>query len=161
MKHNLARNTLCKTSSLCGVDRPFLMPRHVSDASLHLFGGKVSYQKIVFVSHVIYDRVVEFFSGHQELVVPDGNVPELLILMDQPHQPLGMLPVLFAITQEYVGIKRRSNLLSQFMPIQYTKVREGMLENDPRMLVFDRVANTIDEYLYGTRQHEILSGANH
>ena len=44
------------------------------------------------------------------------------------------------------------NLLSQFMPIQYTKVREGLLPNDARMLVFDRVANTIDEYLYGTRQ---------
>ncbi len=44
------------------------------------------------------------------------------------------------------------NLLSQFMPIQYTKVREGSLKNDPRELVFDRVAYTIDEYLYGTCQ---------
>ena len=40
------------------------------------------------------------------------------------------------------------NLLSQFMPIQYTKVREGSLENRPEMLVMDRVANTIDEYLF-------------
>ena len=48
------------------------------------------------------------------------------------------------------------NLLSQFMPIQYTKVREGALKNDPRDLVMDRVANTIDEYLYGTHQDEIL-----
>ena len=47
------------------------------------------------------------------------------------------------------------NLLSQFMPIQYTKVREGSLENRPEMLVMDRVANTIDEYLYGTRQQEL------
>lgn len=48
------------------------------------------------------------------------------------------------------------NLLSQFMPIQYTKVREGTLSNDPQSLVMDRVANTIDEYLYGTHQWEIL-----
>ena len=47
------------------------------------------------------------------------------------------------------------NLLSQFMPIQYTRVREGSLENDPRLLVMDRVANTIDEYLFGTHQEEI------
>ena len=37
------------------------------------------------------------------------------------------------------------NLLSQFMPIQYSKVRTGELENDPKALIFDRVANTIDE----------------
>ena len=47
------------------------------------------------------------------------------------------------------------NLLSQFMPIQYTKVREGRLSNDPKSLVFDRVANTIDEYLYGTQQSRL------
>ena len=46
-------------------------------------------------------------------------------------------------------------LLSQFMPIQYTKVREGKLENDPRALVFDRVANTVDEYLFATHQGEL------
>ena len=47
------------------------------------------------------------------------------------------------------------NLLSQFMPIQYTKVREGVLKNDPRSLVFDRVANNIDEYLFATHQGEL------
>ena len=48
------------------------------------------------------------------------------------------------------------NLLSQFMPIQYTKVREGVLNNDPRSLVKDRIKNTIDEYLYATNQGELL-----
>ena len=48
------------------------------------------------------------------------------------------------------------NLLSQFMPIQYTKVREGLLENDPVALVEDRITNTIDEYLYATHQKEIM-----
>lgn len=43
-------------------------------------------------------------------------------------------------------------LLSQFMPIQYTKVREGRLANDPKALVMDRVMNCIDEYLYGSQQ---------
>lgn len=47
------------------------------------------------------------------------------------------------------------NLLSQFMPIQYTKVREGRLENKPEALIIDRVCNTIDEYLYATHQSEL------
>ena len=48
------------------------------------------------------------------------------------------------------------NLLSQFMPIQYTKVREGLLENKPEELILDRVINTIDEYLYATHQKELF-----
>ncbi len=48
------------------------------------------------------------------------------------------------------------NLLSQFMPIQYTKVREGVLENDPVALIEDRIMNTIDEYLHATHQRELL-----
>lgn len=48
------------------------------------------------------------------------------------------------------------NLLSQFMPMQYTKVREGQLENDPQLLVVDRIGTTIDEYLYATHQKELF-----
>ena len=47
------------------------------------------------------------------------------------------------------------NLLSQFMPIQYTKVREGLLPNNPESLVIDRIINTIDEYLYASLQENI------
>lgn len=46
-------------------------------------------------------------------------------------------------------------VLSQFMPIAYTKVREGRLANNPFDLVKDRVIYTIDEYLYGSHQQEI------
>lgn len=48
------------------------------------------------------------------------------------------------------------NLLSQFMPLQYTKVREGYLNNDPRSLVKDRIKNCIDEYLFATNQNKLL-----
>lgn len=47
------------------------------------------------------------------------------------------------------------NLLTQFMPIQYTKVREGNLENSPEALVIDRIMNTIDEYMFATKQNEL------
>ncbi len=42
-------------------------------------------------------------------------------------------------------------LLSQYMPVQYTKVRNGVLANNPLSLAKDRVINCIDEYLYGTK----------
>lgn len=45
--------------------------------------------------------------------------------------------------------------LSQFMPMQYTKVREGVLKNDPEELVKDRVKNTIEEYRFATHQNEL------
>lgn len=38
------------------------------------------------------------------------------------------------------------NMLSQYMPIQYKKVRNGDLANDPESLIKDRIINTIDDY---------------
>ena len=38
-------------------------------------------------------------------------------------------------------------LLSQFMPIQYGKVREGQLKNQAIALLKDRIVNCFDEYL--------------
>lgn len=46
-------------------------------------------------------------------------------------------------------------LLDQFLPTQYTKVRNGELANDPKVLVMDRVCNCIDEYLFGTQQQKL------
>jgi D-tagatose-1,6-bisphosphate aldolase subunit GatZ/KbaZ len=39
-------------------------------------------------------------------------------------------------------------LLSQFMPIQYTRVRDGTLENNADELILDRIGDCIDEYIY-------------
>lgn len=46
-------------------------------------------------------------------------------------------------------------LLSQFMPIQYTKVRENQLINKPENLVMDRVMNCASEYTFATNQYKI------
>lgn len=48
------------------------------------------------------------------------------------------------------------SLLSQFMPIQYTKVREGKLARDPESLIKDRIVNTIDEYLFASHQENLF-----
>ena len=47
------------------------------------------------------------------------------------------------------------NLLSQFMPRQYTKVREGVIDNNPVSLIKDHIIDTINDYLYATRQEKI------
>lgn len=39
-------------------------------------------------------------------------------------------------------------LLSQYLPIQYTKVRAGVIPNTPEGLIRDRIINCIDEYAY-------------
>ena len=43
-------------------------------------------------------------------------------------------------------------LLSQYMPIQYSKVRNRLLKNDPESLVKDRVVNCVDDYIFGVKQ---------
>lgn len=48
------------------------------------------------------------------------------------------------------------NLLSQFMPRQYTKVREGILENRPEALIIDHICDTINDYLYATHQKDLF-----
>ncbi len=46
------------------------------------------------------------------------------------------------------------NILSQYLPIQYIKVRNGELNNDPESLVKDRIINTIDDYYHAIIQQD-------
>ncbi|GAH55448.1 unnamed protein product, partial [marine sediment metagenome] len=41
-------------------------------------------------------------------------------------------------------------LISQFMPVQYKKIRCGILINDPEEMLKDRIINCIDDYVYAT-----------
>lgn len=47
------------------------------------------------------------------------------------------------------------SLLSQFMPVQYTKVREKTINNDPKSLVLDKIDNVISDYIYATQQEKL------
>ncbi|AJH01811.1 tagatose-bisphosphate aldolase [Clostridium beijerinckii] len=46
-------------------------------------------------------------------------------------------------------------LINQFMPIQYNKIRNGLLRNDPEELIKDLVVNCIDEYIYASTPSEV------
>lgn len=43
-------------------------------------------------------------------------------------------------------------VISQFMPVQYLKIRNSMLSIDPEHLAKDRIINCIDDYLYAIRE---------
>lgn len=49
------------------------------------------------------------------------------------------------------------SVLSQYMPIQYTKVRLGEVKNDPEELIKSRIVNTIDEYLFASHQDTLFN----
>lgn len=76
-------------------------------------------------------------------------------LSDRCRYYLPLPEVQKAINQLFENLKSVKiplTLISQYMPLQYIKIREGKLNNDPVSLAKDRVVNCIDEYLYGCRQ---------
>lgn len=46
-------------------------------------------------------------------------------------------------------------LVHQFMPIQYNKIRDGLLKTEPEALLKDWVVNCIDDYLYACQPLEV------
>lgn len=77
---------------------------------------------------------------------------------DRSRYYMGDEKVQTAITTLFENLKDGCplSLLSQFMPIQYTKVRNHELENNPEALVIDKVKETIDEYLFATKQDQLF-----
>ena len=70
------------------------------------------------------------FSDRARYYLPDAAVQDAIRRL---MENLGEIPL---------------SLLSQFMPMQYSKVRSGAVANCPEALILDRIGNCIDEYLY-------------
>jgi D-tagatose-1,6-bisphosphate aldolase subunit GatZ/KbaZ len=49
------------------------------------------------------------------------------------------------------SVKIPLTLISEFMPIQYAKIRAGLLQNEPEALLKDRIKNCIDDYMYAIK----------
>lgn len=47
------------------------------------------------------------------------------------------------------------SILSQYLPIQYSKIRKGYLLNDPYEIALDSVVNVLDDYNYAVYAHKI------
>ncbi|HHV98623.1 MAG TPA: class II D-tagatose-bisphosphate aldolase, non-catalytic subunit [Clostridiaceae bacterium] len=50
-------------------------------------------------------------------------------------------------------------LISAFMPLQYRKIRNGLLKNDPEALLKDRIVDCIDDYIYAVTPDITLENA--
>lgn len=80
------------------------------------------------------------FSDRSRYYMPDARVAKAKDTMIQNLREVG-IPL---------------SVLSQFMPMQYTKVREGELKNDPEALIRDRIDYTLSEYCYASHQEELF-----
>ncbi|CUH95002.1 D-tagatose-1,6-bisphosphate aldolase subunit GatZ [Propionispora sp. 2/2-37] len=49
-------------------------------------------------------------------------------------------------------------LISQFMPVQCSKIRRGVLQNEPESLLKDRIINCLDDYVYAIKRQDKLDG---
>ena len=81
-------------------------------------GGDSHGEQRALIERVLY-RLIKALSRHKKFIIPYGNIPELFVLMDQPHQPLRVLPVLFPVAQEHVCVESVPNLFSQLVSDQH------------------------------------------
>lgn len=49
-------------------------------------------------------------------------------------------------------------LISEFLPIQYGKIRNGLLNNSPEELLKDRIVNCIDDYMHAVMTDKVQDG---
>lgn len=47
------------------------------------------------------------------------------------------------------------SIIHQYMPTQYVKIRDGVLQNTPRELIKDHIVNLVDDYNYATKYNYI------
>jgi D-tagatose-1,6-bisphosphate aldolase subunit GatZ/KbaZ len=50
-------------------------------------------------------------------------------------------------------------MLRQYMPLQYIKVRDGVLSTDPKELAEDCVVHLVEDYNYATKLNYMISDA--
>ena len=74
---------------------------------------------------------------------------------DRCRYYLGAPPVKAAVErllQNLSATRIPATLVSQHLPLQYTRVREGSLPCEPRALLLDRVGDVVDDWQYATQR---------
>jgi D-tagatose-1,6-bisphosphate aldolase subunit GatZ/KbaZ len=61
-----------------------------------------------------------------------------------PHAQKALETLLVNLGQHPIPM----TLLSQYLPVQYHRVREGLLDNDPRSLIKDKITSVLSDYAY-------------
>ena len=65
----------------------------------------------------------------------------------------GAIDKLFANLRE---VKIPLSMLRQYMPLQYVKVRDGVLSPDPKDLAEDCVVHLVEDYNYATKLNYLI-----
>ena len=117
-------------------------PHDVVSFLLQMRGDSHGEQRAL-IERVLY-RLIKALSGYKKFIIPYGDIPELFVLMDQPHQPLSVLPILFPVAQEHVSVESVPHLLSQLVSDQH-----GIQECLQHIIVGDscRVSPVFRHYL--------------
>ena len=91
------------------------------------------------------------WNGHYPNEEPTAKLMRRFSLSDRCRYYMNVPEVEAAIDKMISNLKSRDipcGLMSQFLPTQYKKIREGQLSNDPYDWVIDKVCETLDEYWY-------------
>ena len=56
------------------------------------------------------------------------------------------------------SVKIPLSMIRQFFPIQYIKIRDGRLKNEPKAVIYDRITEVVDDYNYATKPNYMISG---
>lgn len=108
-------------------------------------------------------RHPEFWQNHYHGTLDELQLKREFSLSDRSRYYLPTRALDAAIKRlidNLSGIDIPLALLSQYMPIQYTKIRRGILRKDPESLIRDRITNCIDEYAYGCGRSACLHTAS-
>ena len=75
-------------------------------------------EKFAALKHFI-NVFLEAFANGQKFIVPYGNIPTEIVLVDHTHQFLGMATVLFSVAQKNICIKCAADLLCKLIADQH------------------------------------------
>ena len=88
---------------------------------------------------------VDYYEGTDE----EKRLARKYCFLDRSRYYWNVSEVKRAIEILFENLKKKKiplTLISQFMPIQYQKIRDSIIKNDPKELVRDNIVNILDKY---------------
>jgi len=88
---------------------------------------------------------LDYYKGNEE----EKKLARKYSLLDRSRYYWNVPKVKKAVGILFENLKKKKiplTLISQFMPIQYQKIRDNIIKNDPKELVRDNIVNVLDKY---------------
>ena len=62
------------------------------------------------------------------------------------------------LLQNMESVRIPLSMIKQYFPIQYIKIRDGRLKNEPKAVIYDRITEVVDDYNYATKPNYMING---